>query len=375
MKRSAISGRQYNSLRVLGQASIGQQLICRCDCGQDCLVTRAELESGSRKDCGHSTPITKTESRFVQRSQAEGQRLGEQLLAEAEQERMKPIRELEARTNNVLQSLKAENDKLLKAFWSQPLQTIAAAGIAAAPLDPYLTLPTNEAARDGRAEFLAYKAAKDEAEKAGVTLSDDGWSRLGSYLQCQAAKLGSDISNSEAWLKALVRLNEELDVFAADELPNRDTSNLLPLPVVELEAEPASKTLDDMFRETGDSRADDQRLKNAVENDFLNGKVEGLFRDFYEHVRDTFKYTLNAEQLRWIDQYFQQHNLSPMKPANFDTARRAAVQLGIMPSSLLTVGNILEDQYKRAEISDADFLRLSRLHAADLDKPRAALEV
>jgi hypothetical protein len=249
----------------------GNQLICRCSCGGDCLATRVELESGKR-DCGHSTPITKTPSRAYRISEAEGQRLGEQLLAEAEEEKLAPVRAIEAKTNALLSKLKAEDESVLKTFWALRLEDIARRGIAAAPVDVYVRLTARETPRDGQQEALAYRACRADYESAGITLSGDGWARVGSYLQVQAAKLGMDIAQAHSWELAVQRLHE-LGVFAEGELTGDLNAVLNPEPV----NEPEQNSLDDVLRDDDGSRSNEQRVRDAVTDAWADETGANLF--------------------------------------------------------------------------------------------------
>jgi hypothetical protein len=369
MKKCSISGRQYGDLKVLGMTT-GNQLICRCSCGGDCLATRVELESG-KKDCGHSTPIQKTPSRAYRISEAEGQRLGEQLLAEAEEEKMAPVRAIEAKTNDVLRKLKVEEESVLKTFWALPLAEIAKLGIGAAPVDNWLRLESSEAARDSKAEALAYRACKSDFEDAGITLSGDGWARVGSYLQVQAAKLGVNIATAESWSRAVQRLYE-LGVFQEGEISG-DLAQFNPRSPV---PESKPKTFDDVLRESGDSRADDERLRNVVV-DAWTDEVGALAIEWGQSLQKNFGLTLTAEHKRWCLQYFRNAGLNVTDPRSLDRCRVEAVNRGIFPPTCLTCGEVLTQQLDGGQVTEQAFLyHAERLRQRGLwNAPRAAAEM
>lgn len=380
MQKSRYSGRVFNSLRVLGEtgANQGNLIIARCTkdgCGKDVSLTRLELLSGTKTDCGTHTAIPQTPSKGARLTQEQGERLGQELLAQDIAEReaieMRPVREQQQRLSETLRQLKATEEDALRAFWALDLQKISDLGISAAPIDNWVGLEPNTGTRDEKAELKGWVDAKHDLADSGITLSDQGWTRVGSFAQVQAHKLGSDISTAESWSRCVQRLYQ-LGVFQDGELTGAENLDAFmnPVPVERPKPQP---TFDDVLRSTDtDDRAASQRLKAAVEDSWLDD-VSPTCGEWVQSIKDNFGITLNKSQMDAAFSYFTKTNSNYNDPKAYDACRVYLVKAGNLPPTALTCGDVVSAQFETGEIDSREYFRLSqRLREQGLEnRPRA----
>jgi hypothetical protein len=164
------------------------------------------------------------------------------------------------------------------------------------------------------------------------------------------------------------------DCFAESEL-GFDPS----LKVVQPETQQAKRPTFDELRATEDSsssRAAEQRLREAAEL-AADNEFEGLAMSWFSSLQTQFGYTPTDEQWKYIfNPYhglFVRMNWSLGDPKNYDAARRAMVRSGRFPSTLLTAGEVIDDDYRVGKMTWSDYnVALQSLTRRGLvNRPRA----
>jgi hypothetical protein len=292
----------------------------------------------------------------------------ERLQREEEHEKQRPQRELEERVAATFEKL---NEFSVK-FWSQPLDAIKAAGPFAtgAFVDLGLPLLPDSAPKD-----VAASAAREAFERYLQGLKTKGYTlaipdRLvcfcqvliehGVWLTPQACAAGFDWLLKFVWEDGIA--SEELGV---------DES------IVNPTAPEREKTFDEILSASGETREGDAAIRRALASEVMHGEFYSMMRQWYDSVHEQFGVVLSEVCLKSGWDFIVSHNLSPLKPATYDAARRHLVSRSLLPASCLTVREVLEQDHRKGTLTDREFLRQCQTYEqlGICDAPRLAASI
>src|SRR5579863_1510692 len=255
-------------------------------------------------------------------------------------ERMKPIRELE----DEIKAEAREQTLRVKKFFSQLLKTMAEFTPAEAPVDHKGNYPVRVGPRDMKKEFDVYKTFREQLSARGCELSEGGWSRLGGYLTSLAEGRGVEIT-ADVYEGALARL-VSLDVFLAYEIKGYEPPKKQVVPTQPVE-QPESNiaNIEDM---PSQSREQERELRRVVGGQWSTEFAKWFFA-WTLSLRTNFGYEFPIDQLgRKAADYLARWNLSPLSYASWDKVRVAFVRSGDFPNTMLTPSEILSRLIEQA---------------------------
>jgi hypothetical protein len=282
--------------------------------------------------------------------------------ARAQQEERKLMDQIAASTRQ----LRDAESEPIAAYWRQDLATIGKNGIGMAMSDPWL-IAEKTAVRMQDAELNRYKSFKSELAQKGITLSDSGWSRLGSYLTVAAQMQQADLTVRDTWLNALLRLSS-LNCFAAGELQGEPALLVKP----EQQQVTPSRTRSDIERELlslGDSRQDNLRAKELLSELLFGerGEAKAMYDEWLLHLEQVHRFVPSPEQEKAVIEYFRRTNSSYVSSKSYNACRVALVKSGVFPQ---TSGNI--PMLTKDELAAWD---IDRLNLNDFSDRRKAAQL
>jgi hypothetical protein len=269
------------------------------------------------------------------------------LAREAKEERERPIKAAQAANEKLLREIAETQAKTVARFYSQDLSRFAAAGIENAPVDEWGDYPERVGSRDKSAEAAGYRAFKAGLASNGCTLTETGWSRLGSYLEVLAQHRNINMADTRSWSIALERLHD-LDVFQSGELQGYSG------PVEpESEAIPATESLDEVFASTsGETREGEAKIRSAVSVEYYEREIGPIWRQWQASLYDNFnRLVLTESQKKAAYDFFVRNNLAFHVPSNYDRCRRGLVKMGVLSPDCLTPEEKVEQLLDR-DLSD-----------------------
>jgi hypothetical protein len=295
-------------------------------------------------DIGRLTPVE-----GVVEVESSPKSIAEMMQRERQALQQRQLAEQQIRDNAAL----AEHDTRLTAYWSQQ----PASALMASPVgvrDDFSGLATGDSVPNAGLDFLT------ELEQSGVRFTMGFKQRLGKYMESQNKHVGAAVTIANL-RQAFERL-KSLGCFAAGEV-------IEPAPV---ESEtPQGPTLAELLARANESPTADRECRSAVA-----GMVRAEYRDVIEawqrSVYDNFGHRLTETQIKEAWRFVEHHNLNPLKPASWDSARVNLVHRSLAPSSLLLASDVLNDQLRAGEITAVEHFQRSRTLALEgkLNRPR-----
>jgi hypothetical protein len=218
-----------------------------------------------------------------------------------------------------------EISRRVKAFYSQNLSEMGSFPLNSVPVDTVAILagnfPTRHAPRDHSDEGDIYREFRKGIEAQGISLSEDGYRRLGSWVSVQVAK-GEVVPSTELWQCGLDRLTD-LACFKPGE-----SNYAAPTPAQPVAQQP----------ETSAERlvSTDPQWKKIVNLGFSD-LFSKWFLAWIESLKKNFNYDFPVDELGMkCARFLERWNLSPFVHASWDSARKSFVASGDMPDTLLT---------------------------------------
>jgi hypothetical protein len=257
------------------------------------------------------------------------QKAAEQKRIEAEQrakedEAMRPLRE-EAR----------KQSERLKLFWSSPLDRIATFGVELTLNDLVGDYPLQTEPKDGKADTTAYRRFKEQLASRGVTLTEDGWTRLGTYLASLYYHRNISLADVRSWELGFTRLYNDLGVFqATGEVQGEFRSEPATEPAVRQEPAPALTMNDLMNVDAGTQEG--RREAKRIADDLYSIQAAGLYQQWIDHIREKFGYSVTRKDADRIAEWFTTNNKSWLQFDNFNQVKRYLVSIHHWPESMLT---------------------------------------
>lgn len=141
--------------------------------------------------------------------------------------------------------------------------------------------------------------------------------------------------------------------------------------------EPARLTLADAVKQADGTRSSDDRLRTAATNDFIFGEAAPMINKWINHLSTDYRYVPTDEQrLEFFAPphgYFHQHGLSFLEGESYNRLRRWAVATGRFPPTMLTSGEVIDQRYKKGEMTWAEYNAAlqSLTRRGLLNRPRA----
>jgi hypothetical protein len=254
----------------------------------------------------------------------------------AEQQRVKDeetrkTKELQDQISENLRKVRDAESAPIQAYWQQDLAAISAFGITKAPVDKWLCVETTATRGSEAAIFETYKKFRSDIEARGVSLSEDSWSKLGSYLQAARFHSQASLTAPGTFQAALIRLYtlKCLDVTG-------DPLTLLQAP----ESQPQTQadpqpTLDETLRTvSGETREGRAELLAAVHDSIANEALD-VYHLWYRSVIDGFGCYLTPEDVKVITNRMVKLALPFRAPASWNSARVWACQNGLLSNNNL----------------------------------------
>lgn len=276
----------------------------------------------------------------------------------AEQEKlMAPVRESETR----LRQAAAEATKKVQKFWSLSMQDVSDYGIDFSPLDPIGDY--TEGPRDKKAEIAAYTDAEHYLTGEGVTLSPEGWNRVGGYLEALHHHRNVSLASADSWLKAVDRLSS-LGCFAGGELTGYEnlTSRKPKQATVTPEPTPTWSAVQGLSTERRDDR---KKVLEAVAEDFT-GEIAAFFGLWQEQLARDYNYYIPDALIKRVLRYVTDQNLNPLRHETWNIVRRVFVKNGWFPAGMLTEREKLSELCETQDISNRDVRRAINLKNREL---------
>jgi hypothetical protein len=287
-----------------------------------------------------SMPTQQTASTYTGKSglrqfqDAEAARIADEERKRKE-EAERPALQAQAELNANLLKLRDAESERVKAFWSQDLKTISTLGLTHAPVDKWLNVETAATRASDAAIFTAYKTFRLDIESRGVILSEDSWSKLGSYLQAASFHSQASLAVTSTWRDGLIRLStlgcvisekgDPLTLIQAQVEPRTEPQPQTPRPDLDT-------TLRTVSGETREGRAE---LLAAVHDSI---KLEALdaFDAFYRVIIDTFNYRLTPNDVKVIaNRMAKRPDLPFQKLSSWSDATAWACQRGLLSNNEL----------------------------------------
>jgi hypothetical protein len=259
-------------------------------------------------------------------------RTGLRRFMDAEAAEEKRIEDEEARKTQALQDQISENLRKVRdaesapiqKFWQQDLATLGAFGITKTPVDPWLTVETVATRASDAAIFETYKKFRSDIEARGVTLSEDSWSKLGSYLQAASFHGQASLAVASTWREALIRL------FTLGSFNEGITGD--PLSLIKTEPQPQAPQHEPSFDEvlattSGETRDGLLTLRDAELKE-RSQEIMVLYSDWLKSVEQGFGWCPSAEEVKAVTGYMLRMNLPPLAHKSWNTARVACCRNG-----------------------------------------------
>jgi hypothetical protein len=308
------------------------------------------------------SPVTEyksdeTRAQFYAREAAE-----QNVRKAAEQEKlMAPVRESETR----LRQAAAEATKKVQKFWSLSMQDVSDYGIDFSPLDPIGDY--TEGPRDKKAEIAAYTDAEHYLTGEGVTLSPEGWNRVGGYLEALHHHRNVSLASADSWLKAVDRLSL-LGCFAGGELTGYEnlTSRKPKQATVTPEPTPTWSAVEGLSTE---DRGQRKKVLEAVGEDYTS-EVAAFVMLWRDQVARDYNYYIPDDILKRALRWCEDTNQNPLRHETWNICRRVFTKNGWMlkpdGSMLLTEREKLSDLCDTQDISNRDVRRQINLKNREL---------
>jgi len=237
-------------------------------------------------------------------------------------------------TEQELREAAREQSRKLALFWGRPLSTIASFPIDLCPVDIVGSYPTQTGPKDAKADAAAFRAFKDKLSSRGVTLSDEGWSRLGSYLSALNYHRQVSLADAKSWELAFARLYNDLGIFQATGEVQGELREEQPQPAARQEHNdaPTMKTL--LAVDAGTQEG--QRAARQIADDLYATEARPLVLQWERLLKSVFGYTVTPEDRKLIVNWFTTNNKSWLRHESFNECRRFFVATSRWPDSMLT---------------------------------------
>lgn len=281
-----------------------------------------------------------------------------------------PTGKAEAEFNATL----ADGLKRVKKFWSLSLAEINEFQWSQLPVDPLGDYPT-ETERNVDADRLVFDEFYNALEAQSVTLSDDGWMRFFKFVACLARERNIKISK-ETLFAILRRCKYELQIFnngeVTGEIPRPERPSLAANEAAERER---NRRINDRQFEmlSGETRGGRAALLDIVGTNWSHDFVK-WFEAWKQSLRDNFNFEFPDSLNRKVAEFLQERGLPHWKHASWDHVRISFVNLGLLPSHMLTEREKLDRLIEQSDISDINTRReiniRSRMLADDTPRPR-----
>jgi hypothetical protein len=217
------------------------------------------------------------------------------------------------------------------------LKEMAGYPVTAAPVEYSHDYPARSGPRDANAEYAAYQTFRVELAGRGITITDNGAKRIGSYVSALAEGRGIEPTPA-TWENALDRLYE-LGCFSSGEVSNYQPR---PEPVIQQPVTAQQPGLDELLRTTSaESREGRKRLVEAAEMENFKS-ADPIYTEWLTHLQQTYGFDVSAEDRRYIlNVLFPRNNWSYTRAESYNKARRAMVAQNRWADSLLTKEEML----------------------------------
>jgi hypothetical protein len=284
---------------------------------------------------------------------------------EAREEEARRVQPILAQGN----ALRAEAEKKIKAFWSQPLMSLASAidpNQKAASWATAITGP--QTSYDGRvdvnlgsfattdapftdeilnASFATLAAFKQAiTARTGCVLSEQGCWRLFAFVGVQSEHQGLDSTNIENYFTALDRL-QQLEGFNDGEY-GYDSSLKAARPAPASAKQP---TLDDFDSTTPEGRKLQAELTEDV---YLTEHVKPTWHAWLRSLESGFNFRSTATQERAAYDVFREFGLNFLDTRSYDRCRIILVHRRIFPRTCLTAQDVLDEFTESHDMNDRE---------------------
>jgi hypothetical protein len=254
---------------------------------------------------------------------------------------------------------KAYHDNRVREYWSQSISLLKSRAVGVN--DMFSRMQTSASESDAGQRFIA------ELSAANITLSSDGRNRLALYCESQNTHSHGQYGVTATNLRQALSRLKSLGCFADGEVHE-------PKPEPAREAAPLSQ--DDVLR-TMDTRTREGNaaLRQATELAWLN-ETRPIVEMWVGHLLSDYNYEPSPDQFRYmfnpIDGLIVKHGLA-VTADSLNKVRRIMVAEGRFPSHMLSCAEIIDQKYRKGEMTFAEYNReFQRLSREDKwNRPRA----
>jgi len=272
---------------------------------------------------------------------------------------------LKAKTSEAQRQFDAAARELtsrVKAFYSLPLAEMGGYPVEAAPVDYVRPLGrefiVRTSPRDHKNEVKIYWAFRNAlATERGTTLTEEGWTRLGSWVASLLEN--ADIqSSADVWEEGLHRL-QSLGCFSANceelfDYRPRPEQVLPPMPVAQ--PKPDARPFDERLEAIDSStRAGAATQKSLVIQEIYKD-IRSAFYRFAEECRALFfKEEFTTEEIQAMTRIVEARSLNANTVKGWHTARVLGVRNETVRPLFLTPDEQLSLRYDRGEFDTSTF--------------------
>jgi|HubBroStandDraft_1064217.scaffolds.fasta_scaffold38230_2 hypothetical protein len=285
--------------------------------------------------------------------------------AAAEERLMAPVRAAE----HDMQTAAREHSGRIARFWQNPLPLVAECGIELAPNELAGDYPLQEGPRDKKAEIAAYEKCKSDLASRGCIISQEGWNRVGGYLEALQYHRNVSLSAVESWTLAIERLFH-LSCFADGEISGYDNAvaarKAKKQPRVETSATPTWSAVQDLNPE---NREQKRLIERALGEDFTS-EVAAFFGLWLDQLYRDYQYYMPEPIIKRALAYVTSANLNPLRHETWNIVRRNFTKNGWMRkadgSLMMTEREKLSDFCDTADLNDREVRRQINLKNREL---------
>lgn len=290
----------------------------------------------------------------------------ERIAAEQEAQRKRIEAEQRAKLEEIERPLReavTESSRNLTMFWNKSLSVIRDFGVDLSPIDMIGDYVIDESnVYDSQLDVRAHKEFQNDLASRGCTLSSDGWDRLGGFLEALRFHRQASLTVVANWETALERMMS-LDVFQPGEISGYRPQVTEPQPAVRHEPAPAL-TMNDLMNVDAGTQEGRQEAKR-IADDLYSTEAAGLYRQWIDHIREKFGYSVTRKDADRIAEWFTTNNKSWLFFDNFNQVKRYLVSIHHWPESMLTREEkaILDIENLPRQAGESDFSYRRRAQA------------